>query len=85
MDNQHTEALDALDRTVRAYVYDHFITKGVAPSIRKAVSALSSGDEEMRAPEWRRWTVDEVEALFAEIGMVGAFWALRGPAGARIG
>lgn len=30
-----------------------------------------------RNPEWRRKTVDEVEALFAETGLTGAFWSLR--------
>lgn len=29
------------------------------------------------APEWRRPTVEEVEALFAVLGLNGAFWALR--------
>lgn len=30
-----------------------------------------------RDPAWRRRTVDEVEALFAELGLAGTFWALR--------
>jgi hypothetical protein len=29
------------------------------------------------APAWRRKTPDEVEALFARIGLTGAFWTLR--------
>ena len=28
-------------------------------------------------PEWRRKTLDEVEALLAEIGLTGSFWRLR--------
>lgn len=30
-----------------------------------------------RQPEWRRRTIDEVEALFAELGLTSAFWSLR--------
>lgn len=29
------------------------------------------------APEWRRPPVEEVEALFARLGLAGEFWALR--------
>lgn len=28
-------------------------------------------------PEWRRHTVEEAEALFAELGLTGDFWRLR--------
>ena len=30
-----------------------------------------------RDPEWRRKTVDEAEALFAQLGLSGPFWRLR--------
>lgn len=30
-----------------------------------------------RDPDWRRKTVDEVEALFANLGLTGDFWILR--------
>jgi hypothetical protein len=30
-----------------------------------------------RAPEWRRPTVDEAEALLARLKFTGPFWALR--------
>jgi hypothetical protein len=33
--------------------------------------------EDRRIPQWRRRTVDETEALFAELGLTGDFWALR--------
>ena len=29
------------------------------------------------APDWRRRTPDEAEALFAEVGLEGDFWRLR--------
>lgn len=29
-----------------------------------------------REPEWRRRTVDEAEALFAELGFTSSFWCL---------
>jgi hypothetical protein len=29
------------------------------------------------SPDWRRRTVEEAEALFAEIGLTGQFWRLR--------
>jgi hypothetical protein len=28
-------------------------------------------------PDWRRHTVEEAEALFAELGLTGDFWRLR--------
>jgi hypothetical protein len=30
-----------------------------------------------RAPEWRRRTLEETEALFADLGLTGVFWNLR--------
>jgi hypothetical protein len=30
-----------------------------------------------RAPEWRRRTVDEIETLFAQLGLTSEFWRLR--------
>ena len=30
-----------------------------------------------RAPDWRRKTVEETEALFAELGFTSPFWRLR--------
>ena len=30
-----------------------------------------------RPPEWRRKSVDEIEALFAEMGFTSPFWRLR--------
>ena len=32
---------------------------------------------ERLAPDWRRKTLDEAEAVFREIGLVGDFWRLR--------
>jgi len=29
------------------------------------------------APDWRRPTVDEVEAIFSSLGLSGPFWQLR--------
>jgi hypothetical protein len=31
------------------------------------------------APDWRRRTPEEAEALFAEVGLAGEFWRLRAP------
>ena len=28
-------------------------------------------------PDWRRHTLEETEALLAEVGLTGAFWNLR--------
>ena len=30
------------------------------------------------SPDWRRKTLDEEEALLADVGLTGAFWSLRG-------
>lgn len=29
-----------------------------------------------QSPEWRRYTLDEAHAIFAELGLVGGFWKL---------
>ena len=29
-------------------------------------------------PDWRRHTLEEAEALLADIGLTGSFWSLRG-------
>ena len=34
-------------------------------------------EPDRRAPDWRRKTVDEIESLFAELGLTSAFWRLR--------
>jgi hypothetical protein len=34
-------------------------------------------DADRGAPEWRRPTVDEVEAIFASLDLTGPFWNLR--------
>jgi hypothetical protein len=33
--------------------------------------------EDRREPSWRRKTLEEIEALFAELGLVSTFWNLR--------
>ena len=34
-------------------------------------------DADRGAPDWRRPAVDEVESLFASLGLTGSFWAVR--------
>lgn len=36
------------------------------------------------SPDWRRRTVDEVHAIFAECGLTGPFWRLDAPAVAEL-
>jgi len=31
-----------------------------------------------RVPDWRRKTLEETEALFDDLGLIGPFWDLRG-------
>ncbi len=33
-------------------------------------------DADRRAPDWRRKTAEEGQALFGELGLTGAFWKL---------
>jgi len=40
-------------------------------------SALAVYGPDRRVPEWRRKTVEEMEALFAELGFTSPFWHLR--------
>jgi hypothetical protein len=52
---------------------------------RGAVMTLDQGwrlavawfDADRRAPEWRRRTIEEVEQVFGEIGLISPFWSLR--------
>jgi hypothetical protein len=52
---------------------------------RGAVLSLDSGwklarawyGADRREPAWRRRTVDEIERLFAELGLTSPFWSLR--------
>ena len=30
-----------------------------------------------RAPEWRRYTVEEAEGIFRDLGLTSEFWAVR--------
>jgi hypothetical protein len=39
--------------------------------------ALAWYSPDRREPAWRRKNVDEVEALFAELGLTETFWNLR--------
>lgn len=39
--------------------------------------ALAWFSADRGAPEWRRPTVDEVETLFASLGLTDPFWKLR--------
>lgn len=32
---------------------------------------------ERMSPEWRRFTIDEAEQVFADVGLTGPFWSLR--------
>ena len=41
----------------------------------RLASAWYSHDR--RDPQWRRRTLDETEALFAELGLTADFWSLR--------
>jgi len=39
--------------------------------------ALAWYSPDRRAPEWRRRTIDEVEEVFGEIGLISPFWSLK--------
>jgi hypothetical protein len=34
-------------------------------------------DADRGKPEWRRFTLEETEAIFARLGLTGDFWSLR--------
>ena len=36
-------------------------------------------EPDRRLPDWRRRTLEETEALLAELGLTGPFWGLRPP------
>jgi hypothetical protein len=54
------------------------LPRGALLTLREAWQlALAWYGEDRRDPAWRRRTVDETEALLAELGLGGPFWKLR--------
>lgn len=52
----------------------HSARIGMCPAVK--FSPSSSAGLDRREPEWRRRTVDETEAIFAELGLASSFWCL---------
>ena len=56
------------------------VSKGAAFSPEQMWRLAHGWYSNRLAPDWRRKTVDEIEALFADIGLTGDFWRLRAAA-----
>jgi hypothetical protein len=63
-----------IDRWCRSWRLDRGAVLTLEQGWRLAVAWFSA---DRRAPEWRRRTVDEVEQVFGEIGLISPFWNLR--------
>ncbi len=60
------------------WLNDWHMPRGVVISLEQCWQlALAFYTPDRRVPDWRRKTVDEVEALFAELGLTEEFWRLR--------
>ena len=57
------------------------LERGASMSPAKAWELARAWFTDRRDPEWRRRTVPETEALFAELGLSGPFWNLRSSSG----
>lgn len=53
------------------------VTKGMVLSLHTARRLADAWYRDRLAPDWRRKTPDEAEALFRELGLGGEFWRLR--------
>lgn len=63
-----------VDRWCRTWRMEHGAAFSLETAWRLAVAWCGP---DRREPDWRRRTVEETEALFEELGLTGAFWALR--------
>ncbi len=52
--------------------------RGAVFSLEQAWGLADAWYAERLAPTWRRRRAEEAEALFAELGLSGDFWRLRG-------
>lgn len=55
----------------------HDLPDAATISLEVAWRLATAWYEHKLDPEWRRHTLEEAEALFAELGLVGEFWRLR--------
>lgn len=56
---------------------EHDLPGAEMMSLDQAWRLASAWYERKLDPDWRRHTLEETEALFGEIGLVGEFWRLR--------
>lgn len=56
------------------------IDRGGTMSLETGWKLARAWYSDKREPGWRRRTLDEAEAVFAELGLVDDFWRLRPPA-----
>lgn len=54
------------------------VPRGASLSLHQAWQLGRAWYAEKLSPGWRRATPEEAEATFAEIGLTGDFWRLRG-------
>ena len=53
------------------------LERGGSMSLETALRFGAIWFADKQEPGWRRITIDEGEAIFAELGLVGDFWKLR--------
>jgi hypothetical protein len=53
------------------------IERGAVFPLETAWQLADAWYHDRLSPDWRRRTPEEAEAMFAELGLTGPFWALR--------
>jgi hypothetical protein len=53
------------------------VEPGATLTLEQAWGLEQAWFQDRRSPEWRRRTVDETHALFAELGLTSPFWRLQ--------
>lgn len=55
----------------------HGLARGATLTPEQGWRLASGWYKDKLKPEWKRHTLEETEALLAEVGLAGAFWNLR--------
>lgn len=65
------------DDHARRWREQHGLSRARTISLDQAWRLARAWYERKLEPDWRRHTVEEAEAVFAELGLTGDFWRLR--------
>ncbi len=71
-----TMLLFASESDVDAWCVRHAIPRGDVQPVERVWALARAWYGNHRAPDWRKWTVDEAREIFGRVGLDGPIWAL---------